>query len=52
MSCFFRNGRKQTITKTTERKPTGEVIIHEVKEDGGKKEEKIYQLGDSIQIFF
>jgi len=43
----IRNGRKTTITKTTEVKPNGEVIVHEVKEEGGNKEEKIYQLGDS-----
>ena len=41
-----RNGQKQTVTKTTEKKTNGDVIVHEVVETNGKKEEKIYQLGD------
>lgn len=41
-----RNGRKRTVTKTTEKKPNGDVIVHEVVEEGGKKDEKTYQLTD------
>ena len=46
MTFLKRNGQKQTVTKTTEKKTNGDVIVHEVIETNGNKEEKIYQLGD------
>lgn len=48
---FFRNGRKQTITKTTEKKANGEVFVHEVVEENGKRDEKKYQLGNGTKPF-